>query len=260
MVLHQHHDLAREFPVKVDPAGLPGQLQRRRLLQAHSCRPLAQRLDPPGTPPPPRHAPLPQGIHWTERARPAAPLPPQQGAAGSLTQSTSFHHLHDLRQASLALAAAAAGRLPTTDCLPAPIGWAVGLLDWHLGARSGQPRHCTAPTQSCSSRWFPPVQDWGALDYCFISPIFDSISKPGYQAAALDAQQLQAALSRPGRPRVIGLGGVTADLVPQVHAMGLDGVAVIGSVWQAPDPEAAYAELSAACDRCWAAAHQASAL
>lgn len=95
-------------------------------------------------------------------------------------------------------------------------------------------------------------QDWGpGLSYCFLSPVFDSISKQGYAAGSFDQERLSSALARPARPPVIALGGITPDRVPQVHAMGLDGVAVIGAVWQADNPLAACQALQRACEAAW---------
>ena len=48
-------------------------------------------------------------------------------------------------------------------------------------------------------------EDLQGLDYAFLSPIFDSISKPGY-TAAFDAEALRHALSKATCP-IIALGG-----------------------------------------------------
>lgn len=48
-------------------------------------------------------------------------------------------------------------------------------------------------------------EDLQGLDYAFLSPIFDSISKPGY-TAAFDAEALRDALSKATCP-IIALGG-----------------------------------------------------
>jgi thiamine-phosphate pyrophosphorylase len=45
------------------------------------------------------------------------------------------------------------------------------------------------------------------------------------------------------RTTVLALGGVTAEGLPQIRALGFDGVAVLGAVWQADDPVAAFCEL-----------------
>ena len=85
---------------------------------------------------------LTQGIHYTERSRPAAPL---ARLKDSLTVSTSFHTSAQLRV------------------------------------------------------------DWGAVDYAFLSPVYDSISKEGYGAAFGEAE-LGAALAAATVP-VVALGG-----------------------------------------------------
>ena len=42
--------------------------------------------------------------------------------------------------------------------------------------------------------------------------------------------------------------GITADKVPQVRQLGFAGAAVLGTVWQASDPVAAWCELLQAAD------------
>ncbi|MDR1274502.1 MAG: thiamine phosphate synthase, partial [Odoribacteraceae bacterium] len=67
--------------------------------------------------------------------------------------------------------------------------------------------------------------------YLFLSPVFDSISKPGYAAAAFDERRLRAALA--GR-RVIALGGVTAANLPACRRAGYAGGALLGHLWEKP--------------------------
>lgn len=70
------------------------------------------------------------------------------------------------------------------------------------------------------------------VDYAFLSPIFDSISKQGY-ASAFTAEQLsQARLWGLLGPQVMALGGVSADRLEQVCQMGFGGAALLGDVWQ----------------------------
>jgi thiamine-phosphate pyrophosphorylase len=90
-------------------------------------------------------------------------------------------------------------------------------------------------------------QGWGALDYAFLSPVFDSISKQGHRAAAFDGDELRRLLR--GCPvDVVALGGITPARVQEARGMGFKGVAAIGSVWGAADPVRAFLELQAACD------------
>jgi len=73
-------------------------------------------------------------------------------------------------------------------------------------------------TQSSSFHALGDVAvDWGGLSYAMLSPIFDSISKPGYRAAAFDSDDLKSLLSRtcPHLP-VAALGGVTPSNVGEV--------------------------------------------
>jgi thiamine-phosphate pyrophosphorylase len=80
-----------------------------------------------------------------------------------------------------------------------------------------------------------------AADYVTLSPIFPSISKPGY-GPALGTQGLAEAVAG-ARVPIVALGGVTADNLAQCLAAGAAAVAVMGSVMAAADPEAATAAL-----------------
>jgi thiamine-phosphate pyrophosphorylase len=68
------------------------------------------------------------------------------------------------------------------------------------------------------------------LAYAFISPLFDSISKPGYGAntALLDLP----ADDLPCLP--VGLGGIGADTIGEVMRRGWKGAAVLGWIWEEP--------------------------
>jgi len=81
-------------------------------------------------------------------------------------------------------------------------------------------------------------------DYVTLSPIFDSVSKVGY-SSTFDLGALQKALQQLQRrahypPQVIALGGITADTISATQEAGFAGAAVLGAVWQAPDPVAAF--------------------
>jgi thiamine-phosphate pyrophosphorylase len=122
---------------------------------------------------------------------------------------------------------------------------------------------------------------FGHYDSVFLSPVFPSISKPGYKteitaqvergvtglrsfgegapARSLNDEDFNASGRRvppnelysllnsrtpdERRTTVLALGGVTAGRLPQIRALGFDGVAVLGAVWQAEDPVAAFCEL-----------------
>lgn len=76
------------------------------------------------------------------------------------------------------------------------------------------------------------------VDYCFLSPVFDSISKEGY-SSAFSAEELDDA-SRKGfiNPKVYALGGVEPKHIPLLQNYGFGGIAVLGYLWQNPTPQA----------------------
>lgn len=73
------------------------------------------------------------------------------------------------------------------------------------------------------------------LDYMFISPVFDSISKEGYksviQPGAFKKFLLEKATMK-GYPEVIALGGVDEVHIPLLKDMGFDGLAILGAIWK----------------------------
>lgn len=85
----------------------------------------------------------------------------------------------------------------------------------------------------------------GLFDYIFLSPIFDSISKPGY-SAAFDHAALKGFLSHTGHT-VVALGGIDVRRAATAAALGFRGIAVLGAVWGEPSPEEAVQRLSAVC-------------
>lgn len=70
----------------------------------------------------------------------------------------------------------------------------------------------------------------GQLPYCFLSPVFDSISKQGY-LAKFDATELKAFFKKKRTIKVIALGGIAEDNYNEVLSIGFDGAAFLGSVW-----------------------------
>jgi thiamine-phosphate pyrophosphorylase len=89
-------------------------------------------------------------------------------------------------------------------------------------------------------------------DYAGVGPVFATTSKAGLPSplgldgltAAVGANT-EATGQRSPIP-VLGIGGVTTDNVADVMAAGADGVAVIGGIWNAPDPVAAARALATA--------------
>lgn len=65
------------------------------------------------------------------------------------------------------------------------------------------------------------------FDYIFLSPIFPSLSKPGY-LPQYSFEELKAAASE----RVYALGGVTAENLPIIKEAGFGGAAMLTDAWQ----------------------------
>ena len=74
-------------------------------------------------------------------------------------------------------------------------------------------------------------------DYVTVSPVFVTASKPGY-GPALGLNGLARIVARATGP-VIALGGVTAANAAPCLAAGAPGIAVMGEVMRAADPQAA---------------------
>jgi thiamine-phosphate pyrophosphorylase len=81
-------------------------------------------------------------------------------------------------------------------------------------------------------------------DYVTLSPIFLTASKPGY-GPAVGLAALAAAARRASGP-VVALGGIDAENIAACLAAGARGIAVMGEVMRAADPEAAVRCLIAA--------------
>ncbi|MGY0040749.1 thiamine phosphate synthase [Pedobacter sp. NJ-S-72] len=78
--------------------------------------------------------------------------------------------------------------------------------------------------------WGPPT-DTAFLDYVFFGPVFNSISKEGYQSIVDKDFYLSDV---PAGLKVFALGGITADLFPALKRMNFDGAAVLGALWNHP--------------------------
>jgi thiamine-phosphate pyrophosphorylase len=69
--------------------------------------------------------------------------------------------------------------------------------------------------------------------YVFLSPIFDSISKPSYNSS-FNLENLKTEL-QPLKTKVIALGGVKSEHFTQLTSLGFSGCARLGSYWNIID-------------------------
>lgn len=65
------------------------------------------------------------------------------------------------------------------------------------------------------------------FEYCFLSPVFDSISKARYKAQRFNLKAIQKKTST----KLIALGGIDEATCIEASEMGFDGIAVLGAVW-----------------------------
>ncbi len=111
-----------------------------------------------------------------------------------------------------------------------PLARKYGLGGVHLHGEELEKGAGAGLRRSLSTHSWKEVQQYaGRVDYLFISPLFDSISKPGYRSG-LDPEETFSRLAHHDG-RVVALGGVSADTMTQVERLGFDGAAGLGAVW-----------------------------
>jgi thiamine-phosphate diphosphorylase len=139
-------------------------------------------------------------------------------------------------RADIALAAGAAGAHLGWDDPPLDALRPYVAADFLLGISVGSSEEAARAAASSADYW--------SVGPCFTTP---SKADAG-RALGPDGFAALARLAPPGIP-VIGIGGITAAHAPDIIAAGAVGVAVIGAVLAASDPQAAARELSAALAR-----------
>ena len=106
-----------------------------------------------------------------------------------------------------------------------------GLHGIHLNARhnevpEGYKGHISRSCHSLDEvRRYSPE-----CSYVFLSPVFDSVSKQGYQSAFTAEVLSRAAEEGIIDSKVIALGGITPDRIPYLRSLGFGGAAMLGCV------------------------------
>lgn len=86
-------------------------------------------------------------------------------------------------------------------------------------------------TRSCHS--FKEVQRFkNEYDYLFLSPIFNSISKVGYNAGFTGEELQKASDEGIIDKKVVALGGVTFDSIPYLEKLNFGGAAMLGALYK----------------------------
>ncbi len=108
-----------------------------------------------------------------------------------------------------------------------------GLKGIHLNRRHPQIPDGYSGHVSCSCHSLEEVaQHKSDCDYVFLSPIYDSISKEGYASTFTYPQLQQAQQAGIINSRVIALGGVSSEHLPEIASLGFGGAALLGDIWQ----------------------------
>ncbi len=118
-------------------------------------------------------------------------------------------------------------RLSLHDCHTLALKYqGVGI---HLNSRNSQPPTGFSGIVSKSCHQPEDIENMSDMDYCFLSPIFDSFSKPGYKSHFTLDDNLKNIVSQ---AKVIALGGVTPDKFDTLSNYGFAGGAMLGWIWQ----------------------------
>ena len=124
------------------------------------------------------------------------------------------------------------GRLVLHDCFDLALKYQ--LHGVHLNSRHPQPPEGFRGAISISCHSLEELTECRKKPYAYmsLSPIFDSISKPGYHSAftaeEIDMARRQGLIDE----RVMALGGVTFDKVNDVLKMGFGGAMILGDAWK----------------------------
>jgi thiamine-phosphate pyrophosphorylase len=81
------------------------------------------------------------------------------------------------------------------------------------------------------------------FSYAFLSPVFNSISKPDYEAKTFDLSELD----KNRTTKLIALGGINETNCGKVYELGYDGIALLGAIWNSEDKINAYKNILAQC-------------
>ena len=140
--------------------------------------------------------------------------------------------LERLERLIQALPARVYGRLVLHDCFELALKYQ--LHGVHLNSRHPQPPQGFKGAISISCHSLKELAECRKKPYAYmsLSPIFDSISKPGYHSAFTAEEIVKARRQGLIDERVMALGGVTFDKVNDVLKMGFGGAMILGDAWK----------------------------
>lgn len=77
-----------------------------------------------------------------------------------------------------------------------------------------------------------------AFDYCFLGPVFNSISKKEYTGKGFTVNDLNK-----GKIKIVAIGGINEENISEIKNKGYDGAALLGSIWNQTDPVAGFQKI-----------------
>ena len=112
----------------------------------------------------------------------------------------------------------------------------MGIGGVHLNRRNPQlSENLKGKRVSVSCHSIEEIQQWKEkTDYCFLSPVFDSISKQGYRSGFSLSELKRLFDDGVLDDRVCALSGVTFDNIPQLEAVGFTSFALLSALWELP--------------------------
>lgn len=84
------------------------------------------------------------------------------------------------------------------------------------------------------------------LEYGFLSPVFDSISKDFYKSD-FEKSNLKFFLQK--HKNIIALGGVNSSNINTCYDLGFRGVAILGAIWHSKNPLKSFNEIKKICKK-----------
>lgn len=115
------------------------------------------------------------------------------------------------------------------DCFESVNKYTLGGI--HLNRRNNQVPVGFNGTVSRSCHSIEELKQYQKLDYLFLSPIFQSISKEGYGNGFTPESLEEASTDGTINEKVIALGGIDCTTLPLLRPFHFGGVAVLGALW-----------------------------
>lgn len=93
----------------------------------------------------------------------------------------------------------------------------------------------TNQTISISCHSFEEINKLTGYDYFFISPVYNSISKQGYESN-FTKEELMKGLATNADKNIVALGGINKENLTEISSTGFYGAALLGGIWSAENP------------------------